>query len=149
MKVSFFAVMLLLLLGSGCGSVSPMLSIEGISYGIQPYHDLPAPQGFEFDDSAKSWAYRLYEDSALNLRCCVLRYEGNSDVGQMANWYVSQMLVHDWVKTSDNKDTAGRRATLVFSKENEEAVIDIVRELNSRRLEPYTIVTITLGAKPK
>ena len=125
--------------------MSPRSSIEGISYGIQPYNDLPAPSDFTFDSSDNSWAFRLFEESALNLRSGIFRYVGDRDVGQLVNWYITQMPEHKWVKTSDNSDREGRRTTLFFSKESEEAVIDITRENNSKRRNPYTVIEITLG----
>lgn len=138
-------LMLSAVLIAGCGSVSPKTTIEGVAYGVQPYQDLPVPRGFTFDDSEKSWAYRLYENSALNMRSGVFRYMGDRDIGQLKNWYINQMAVHDWVKIADTDNREGRRASLVFQKDSEEAIITFVRELDSRRLKPYTIITISIG----
>ncbi len=133
---------------AGCGSVSSRPAIEGIEYGKQPYDDLPVPTGFRFDDSDRSWAYRLYENSPLNLRSCVLRYEGDRDVGQLMNWYAVEMPVHGWQKVGENKDPDGRRVTLVYKQKTEEAIIDIVREIGLRRSDPYTVLTLRLGVAP-
>ncbi len=133
---------------AGCSSVSSRPAIEGIVYGTQPYDDLPVPTGFTFDDSDRSWAYTLYENSPLNLRSCVLRYEGDRDVGQLMNWYAGQMPEHGWQKISETKEEDGRRVTLVYKRESEEAIIDIVREIGLRRAEPYTVLTLRLGVAP-
>lgn len=149
MKLWHCLLLLIVFIGMGCNSTSPRTTIEGVTYGVQLYHDLPVPQDFTFDDSDNSWAYPLFQDSALGLRSCILKYEGDRDVGQLANWYISQMPVHNWVKTSDTKKEAGRRMILTYTKENEEAVIEITRLYAARRMEPYTIITITLGAIAK
>ncbi len=134
---------------SGCGNVSSRPeTIEGIEYGRQPYDDLPVPTGFKFDDTDRSWAYRFYENSPLNLRSCVLRYEGDRDVGQLMNWYALQMPEHGWQKTGENKDSDGRRVRLVFRRDTEEAIVDIVREIGLRRSDPYTVLTLSLGVAP-
>lgn len=143
-KMKKLSVLLLLV---GCGSVSPRPEIEGISWGYQGYDDLPVPQDFTFDDSDRSWAYRRYENSALNLRSGVFRYVGDRDVGQLVNWYNQQMPEHDWEQASLDKDQAGWKARLVFTKEkgSEAAVVDLVREAGPEKAEPFTTITVTVG----
>ena len=107
---------------AGCGSVSSRPSIEGIAYGYQGYGDMPVPQDFTFEGTDRSWAYRRYENTALNLRSGQFRYTGDRDVGQLVNWYNQQMQLHDWRQVSKDQDDAGRKARLVFVKESEEAM---------------------------
>ena len=137
--------LLVVLASAGCETVSSRPRIDGVVYGYQAYDDLPVPPDFTFDDSDRSWAFRLYENSPLNLRSCVLRYEGDRDVGLLVNWYASQMPEHKWQYTSSNRDADGRRATVVYTKESEQATIEIVRELGFKRPEPYTVITLELG----
>ena len=137
-----------LLVAVGCGGISPRPQIEGLVYGVQPYNDLPVPSDFTFDESDRSWAFRLYEESPLNLRSAVLRYVGDWDVGQAVNWYATQMPEHGWAKTSFNMDGQRRHATVVFKRESEEATVELIRELGLRRSEPYTVLYVKLGVAP-
>jgi hypothetical protein len=133
---------------AGCGSVSSRPSVEGISYGYQGYGDLPVPQDFTFDETDRSWAYRRYEDTALNLRCGQFRYMGDRDVGQLVNWYNQQMPLHDWRQVSKDQDDAGRKARLVFTKESEEAIVDIERQETPNHPQPFTVIVLSLGVTP-
>jgi len=151
-KYIVLLAVLLVGLTVGCGSVSPRPDIEGISYGIQPYPDLLVPQDFKFDDSDRSWAYRRFENSALNLRCGKFRYVGDDDVGQLINWYDSRLQEEDqkegvlkWKKLSLDKDEGGRKARMVFTKGTESLIVDIERKTDPTHPEPYTVITLTLG----
>ena len=137
----------LFFLFSGCQSLNYRPDIEGLEFGYQGYDDIPVPRDFKFDEN-HSWAYRRYENSALHLRSCELRYVGDEDVGQLINWYAAQMRHHGWKQQSLNKDRFGRRATLVFHKEDERALVDIERKAAGRHPEPYTVVTISVGPLP-
>jgi len=129
----------------GCGSVSSRPNIEDIYYGYQGYNDMPVPQDFVLDETDRTWAFRRYENSALNLRCGRFRYTGDRDVGQLVNWYNEQMAQHEWRQVSKDKDDAGLRATLVFTKKTEEAKVEIERLEGPNHPEPYTVVLLTLG----
>ena len=148
MRCATLAAAAALVIACGCTTVSPRPDIEGFVYGVQPYDDLPVPSDFTFDDSDMSWAYRLFENTPLNLRSCRLRYVGDRDVGQLVYWYALQMPKHGWQKTAFNLDPNGRRATLIFRRGgDEEAQVDLVREDNIRRPErPFTVLTLRLGA---
>ncbi len=139
---------LLILVAVGCEQVSPRPDITGISYGWQGYDDLPVPEDFGFDDSDRSWAYRPYEDSALNLRSGEFRYVGDRDVGQLVNWYNQQMPKHKWEQVSKDMGKDGRAAQLVFTKGHEEAVVDIERKSGPTRPEPVTVITLSIGVAP-
>jgi hypothetical protein len=136
---------ILLLVAVGCEQVSPRPDITDISYGWQGYDDLPAPQGFAFDDSDRSWAYRRYENSALNLRVGRFRYVGDKDVGQLVNWYNQQMPHHEWKQVSKDMGQDGTTAQLVFAKGYEQATVGIERESGPSRPEPVTVITLAIG----
>jgi hypothetical protein len=136
---------LVILVVVGCEQVSPRPDITDISYGWQGYDDLPVPEGFTFDDSDRSWAYRRYENTALNLRVGQFRYVGDRDVGQLVNWYNQQMAGQQWNQVSKDMEKDGTAAHLVFSKEFEEAKVDIERESGPTRPEPVTVVLLTVG----
>jgi hypothetical protein len=142
--------MIVVVAAVGCGSLSPRPGIEGISYAFQGYDDLVAPQEFTFDDSDRSWAYRRYENTALNLRSGVFRYVGDKDVGQLVNWYNRQMPLHDWEQVAKDMEPSGKKARLVFTKAKgfEEVVVDITREVGPTRPEPFTVITISIGVAP-
>jgi hypothetical protein len=130
---------------AGCGSLSPRPDIEGISWGFQAYDDMPVPRDFTFDGSDASWAYRRYENSALNLRCGRFRYVGDRDVGQLVNWYRAQMPEHKWEQASLDFDRSGRKAQIVYTRESESVTIDIVREETPNKPEPYTEIVMWIG----
>ncbi len=134
-----------LVLAAGCASVSPRANIEGLSYGVQPYDDLPVPQDFTFDASEESWAYRRYENTALNLRVGRFRYVGDRDVGQLVNWYNEQMPKHGWQQKTLNWNETKTAATLSFTRNEERAVVEIARKHGPPRPEPYTEIVLSVG----
>ena len=125
-RIPCASIVLVGLLAAGCGSVSPRPDIEGISYGYQGYNDLPVPQEFAFD-SDWSWAYRRYENSALNLRSGRFRYVGDEDVGKVVNWYNGHMPLHGWEQIAKVPERVERKARLTFRKEGEAVAVDVVR----------------------
>ena len=101
---------------------------------------------FTFDESDSSWAYRRYENSALNLRSARFRYVGDRDVRQLVSWFNEQMPHHGWKQTTLDKDRGGRRARLVFNNATSEAaVIDIVRESGPNHPDPLTVIIMEIG----
>ena len=136
---------LLIVVATGCGTVSPRPDVDNMSYGIQAFDDLPVPQDFRFDDSDASWAYRRYENSPLNLRCGQFRYVGDRDVGQLVNWYRQQMPEHKWEQVSTDLDPSGRKATVTYNRGSEAAVVRITREEIPSRPAPFTVIVLEIG----
>jgi len=145
MKRSFLVLLAVTSFLGGCVTVSPEANIEGIRYGVQPYDDLPVPQDFTFDASEESWAYRRYENTALNLRVGRFRYVGDRDVGQLVNWYNQQMPKHGWQQESLNWNKTKTAATVTFIKKDERATVEIARKHGPSRTEPFTEIVISVG----
>lgn len=128
---------------TGCAGTSvTQLEYLELSHEVQ-YNDIPVPFGFEFDNR-ESWAYRKFEESAMPFRSCELVYYGDRPLRHLANWYESQMPVHDWTHERTTEDNV---IHLVFSKGIEATEIELRRTLDRDGREPVTQVKCKITAR--